>query len=113
MIRYYFDVHVPRPLAMAARGRGLDVLTSQEDGTATVDDDVLLARATALERVVVTQDNHFNGIVAEALAARTRFTGVVFIRKDSELFQVTESLELLARLEEPAKFQEGVIYVPL
>lgn len=113
MIRYYFDVHVPRALAMAARGRGLDVLTSQEDGTATVDDDALLARATTLGRVVVTEDKHFKRIVAQALAAGARFTGVVFIRPDSELFQITEHLELLARAEEPARFQEGVIYVPL
>ncbi|MGD0090361.1 MAG: DUF5615 family PIN-like protein [Planctomycetota bacterium] len=113
MNRLYFDHHVPRALAKAARGRGLDVLTCQEDGTSAVDDDVLLARATALERVLVTEDKHFKRIVAEALAAGTRFTGVVFIRGNSELFQVAESLELLARAEEPAKFQEGVIYVPL
>ena len=113
MIRYYFDVHVPRPLANAARKRGLDVLTRQDDGTATVHDDVLLARATALGRVVVTQDNHFKEIVAKSLAEGRPFAGVVFIRRYGELSQVTDDLELLAHAEDPARFQERVIYVPL
>ena len=41
------------------RLRGLDVLTAQEDGAATMDDPVLLDRAIALGRVVFTQDEDF------------------------------------------------------
>lgn len=38
----YFDVHVPYSITFGLRLRGVDVLTSQEDGTREVDDDVLL-----------------------------------------------------------------------
>src|SRR5215510_8696037 len=52
----YFDVHVPYAITLGLRLRGVDVLTSQEDGTREVDDDVLLDRATALGRVLFSQD---------------------------------------------------------
>jgi hypothetical protein len=40
------DVHVPAAIARALRIRGVDVLTSQEDGTRTLTDASLLDRAT-------------------------------------------------------------------
>jgi hypothetical protein len=36
--------------------RGVDVLTAQEDGSATLDDPPLLDRVTQLERVIFSQD---------------------------------------------------------
>jgi|APFre7841882724_1041349.scaffolds.fasta_scaffold333574_1 predicted nuclease of predicted toxin-antitoxin system len=59
------DVHVPKVLTDALRRHGLDVLTSQEDGTTRADDPDLLARATALGRVLFTQDQDFLRIAAE------------------------------------------------
>jgi len=50
------DVHVRRAVTMALRLRAVDVLTSQEDGSAEWDDERLLMRATALSRVLVSQD---------------------------------------------------------
>jgi Domain of unknown function (DUF5615) len=55
-VSLYFDVHVPYAITFGLRLRGVDVLTSQEDGTREVDDDVLLDRATALGRVLFSQD---------------------------------------------------------
>ncbi|HEY7183167.1 MAG TPA: DUF5615 family PIN-like protein [Blastocatellia bacterium] len=52
----YFDVHVPYAITFGLRLRDVDVLTSQEDGTREVDDDVLLDRASALGRVLFSQD---------------------------------------------------------
>jgi len=48
----YFDVHVPYAITFGLRLRGVDILTSQEDGAREVDDDVLLVLATALGRVL-------------------------------------------------------------
>jgi predicted nuclease of predicted toxin-antitoxin system len=55
-IRFYMDVHVPAGITGALRRRGIDVLTSQEDGTREVADDALLERAGELDRVLVSQD---------------------------------------------------------
>lgn len=54
--KYYLDVHVPAAITAGLRHRGIDVLTSQEDDTRQVDDEVLLARATKLSRVLFSQD---------------------------------------------------------
>ena len=50
------DVHVPGQVTRGLRLRGVDVLTAQEDGTTTFPDPDLLDRATALGRVLFTQD---------------------------------------------------------
>lgn len=51
------DVHVPRAVTNGLRRRGVDVLTAQEDGAATLDDRALLDRATALNRPLYTHDD--------------------------------------------------------
>jgi predicted nuclease of predicted toxin-antitoxin system len=50
------DVHVRRAVTEGLRQRGVDVVTAQEDGSATLDDPLLLDRASALGRVLFSQD---------------------------------------------------------
>lgn len=38
-LRFYMDVHVPVVITQQLRRRGIDVLTSQEDGTRRASDD--------------------------------------------------------------------------
>jgi predicted nuclease of predicted toxin-antitoxin system len=57
------DVHVPAAITDGLRLRGVDVLTAQEDGTGEFFDSDLLDRATALGRVLFTQDK---GLLREA-----------------------------------------------
>jgi len=59
------DVHVPMAVTEALRRKGLDILTSQDDGTATKDDDILLARAAELGRVLFSQDRDFLRIASD------------------------------------------------
>ncbi len=42
----YMDVNVPAAMSQGLRHRGVDVLTSQEDGTRNWADEALLERAT-------------------------------------------------------------------
>lgn len=50
------DVHVPRAITEGLRLRGIDVLTAQQDGATRLSDPELLDRATALGRILSTQD---------------------------------------------------------
>ena len=50
-------MHLPRAVTTALRLRGIDVLTDQEDASDTLDDALLLLRATFLGRVLVSQDD--------------------------------------------------------
>ena len=56
-LAFYMDVHVPAAITAGVRRRRIDVLTSQEDGTRQANDQELLARASTLKRVLVSQDH--------------------------------------------------------
>jgi predicted nuclease of predicted toxin-antitoxin system len=73
IIRLYVDVHVHRAITIGLRLRGVDILTAQEDGYRTAEDDVLLDRATELQRVLFTQDED---LLAEA--KQRQVNGILF-----------------------------------
>src|SRR5262249_12908261 len=57
MLRLYMDVHVKAAITAGLRRRGIDVVTAQEDGGTRLEDTALLERATALQRVLFSQDD--------------------------------------------------------
>src|SRR5260370_42021076 len=60
------------------RLRLIDVLTAQEDGAAELDDDLLLQRATALGRVLVSQDEDLLREAARRLSDHKNFSGLIY-----------------------------------
>ena len=90
----YVDVHVPIAVTEALRRRGLDVLTSQDDGTTTVDDDSLLARAAELGRVLFSQDQDFLRIATQWQQQGRPFPGV-FLRLLTDLHQTITQLDVV------------------
>ena len=113
-IKYYMDVHVPAAITEGLRRRGLNVLTSQEDGTREADDEDLLTRATDLGRTLVSQDQDLLRIASEWQQAGRTFSGVVFSpQQGTSIGRCVEDLELLAtccRLEE---MENRVTFLPL
>ncbi len=61
----YADVHVPGPVILQLRRRTVDVLAATEEGSNTLTDADLLALATSLDRVMVTQDIRFRVLAEE------------------------------------------------
>jgi len=53
-VRLYFDRHIMTRLAVDLRGRGYDVLTTEEAGKDTAADEEQLAFATAESRAILT-----------------------------------------------------------
>ena len=94
------DVHVPSAVTEGLRRRGVDVLTSQDDGTREADDEVLLTRATALNRLLFTQDDDFLKLASKWQSSGQPFKGIVISRQlgvsigrlidDLELFSVPQ-----------------------
>ena len=113
-VRLYMDVHVRRPVTTGLRRRGVEVLTAQEDGTATLDDDELLDRALDLGRVLFTQDDD----LLEEAAARQRtgrlFAGVIYAHQQNiTVRQTIDDLELIAKACESKELENNVVYLPL
>jgi uncharacterized protein DUF5615 len=60
-VQYYFDEHLRSAVLTYLRAHGIDVLTAYEAGRANqhIDDAAQLAFAMAIDRVLVSSDNHF------------------------------------------------------
>jgi predicted nuclease of predicted toxin-antitoxin system len=108
------DVHVPRAVTLALRLRGVDVLTSQEDGTRELPDPALLDRATALGRVLFSQDDD---LLAEAVRRHREgehFGGVLYLhQRDLTIGRCVDDLELIATACDPEELVGQVWYLPL
>ena len=113
-VALYMDVHVHRAITTGLRLRDVDILTAQEDGHRTVDDDRLLDRATELQRVLFTQDED---LLAEAKRRQVEdilFAGVIYAHQlRITIGRCVSDLELIAKLGEPEELANRVEYLPL
>jgi len=113
-IGFYMDVHVPAAVTVGLRRRGVDALTSQEDGTREADDAALLARAAALKRVLVTQDRDLLSIAAQWQKQNREFTGLVYARlSGTSIGQLIDDLHLIAECSTGPELASQVIHTPL
>jgi len=113
-VSLYVDVHVPYAITLGLRLRGVDVLTSQEDGTRELDDNLLLDRATELGRVLFSQDKD---LLREAQKRRQNgitFGGVIYAPQlGVAIGQCIDDLELIAQCSDSDEWLDRVDYLPL
>jgi hypothetical protein len=110
----YMDVHIPLAITEGLRRRGIDVLTSQEDGTTEEDDEPLLARATERGRILFTQDEDLLAIAARWQKSGQHFVGVLYAHQQgSSLGRLVTDIELLATCAVADELANRVIYLPL
>ncbi len=110
----YMDAHVPAAITAGLRRRGIDVLTSQEDGTDRWADDRLLGRATALERVFFTQDDDLLRLAAVWQQQGQTFSGVIYAHQLSAgIGALVKDLELILSCCFPSEFADRVMHLPL
>lgn len=113
-IQLYMDVHVRRAITVGLRLREVDVLTAQEDGAGRFPDAVLLDRATALDRVLFSQDYDLLREAAWRQRNSKSFAGVVYAHQlKVTVGQCINNLELLAKVGEPEDFVNRVEHLPL
>ncbi|MCH7752085.1 MAG: DUF5615 family PIN-like protein [Planctomycetes bacterium] len=110
----YMDVHVHRGITLGLRRRGIDVLTSQEDETTTLPDDLLLDRASQLRRILFSQDRDFLRETSNRLSIGRASAGVVYAHPlRVPIGTCIADLEILAKLCTPEEMANQVIYLPL
>jgi predicted nuclease of predicted toxin-antitoxin system len=108
------DVHVPAAVTEGLRLRSVDVITAQEDGASTLSDPELLDRATALGRVLFSQDDDLLREGARRQAAGEAFAGVIYAHQlRITIGQCVHDLELIAKVEEPEGIADQVVRIPL
>lgn len=111
--KLYTDVHVPSAVTLGLRIRGIDVLTSQQDGTTEFRDEDLLLRSTALGRILLTQDADFLTIAAVWQHTGTTFRAVVFAKQlGAGLGQMIEDVDLLLNAATEPELWNQVFHLP-
>jgi hypothetical protein len=113
-LRFYMDVHVPAAITQGLRRRGVDALTSQEDGTRQAHDEELLARATEVDRLLVTQDEAFLKLAAQWQKTDRAFTGVIFAPQEGgSIGRYIDDLELISACCREVELRNSVQHLPL
>jgi len=108
------DVHVPIAITAALKEKGIDVLRAQDDGAGTMDDGQLLDRATALNRVIFSQDADMLTEASLRQRQGAAFAGVVYGHQlDVTIGQCVRDLELIAKVGEPVDLIGLVEFLPL
>ena len=108
------DVHVRRAVTDGLRLRGIDVLTAQEDGAGEFPDLQLLSRATALGRILFSQDDDLLREARQRQQSGEFFAGVVYAHQlNISIGQCIDDLELIAQLTEPEEWMNRLTYLPL
>ncbi len=113
-LRLYMDHHVPRAVTAGLRVRGIDILTAEEDGAATLPDPALLDRATELGRVLFTQDRGFLAECARRQAQGRPFGGVIYAHQLLvPIGSCIADLELIPLAGTPNDLHSMVLHLPL
>ena len=110
----YMDHHVPRPITNGLRLRGVDLLTTAEDGATDLEDPDLLDRAATRGRVLFSQDKDLFIEAARRQAEGVPFSGVVYAHQlQVSIGGCVRDLELIATAADPADLRNQVIFLPL
>jgi hypothetical protein len=113
-VKFYFDEHVPRAVVLGLRLRSVDVLTAQEDGAAARSDSQMLDRATALDRVLFSQDTDLLREASGRQTAQTRFAGVIYAHPlEVTIGHLVSDLELVGLAASPEDLENQVLFLPL
>ena len=113
-IRLYMDVHIPLAITEGLRRRRIDVLTAQQDGADRLNDDLLLQRATRLERAFLRQDEDLLAIADAYQAKNVDFAGLIYAHQlGPGIGEIVEDLELLCTCTEAQELYNRIIFLPL
>ncbi|EAZ92818.1 DUF5615 family PIN-like protein [Crocosphaera chwakensis] len=110
----YMDENVHGAITIGLRLREIDVLTVQEDGYSGVDDVIILDRATALKRIIFSQDKDFLIEANNRQVQGIEFVGVIYGHQLMiSIVDCIRDLELIAKLGKLEEFANKVQYLPL
>lgn len=110
----YMDVHVPLAITRGLRRRGVDVLTSQQDGTTELPDSQLMERASKLGRILFSRDQDLLVEAAQRRRSGTPFATVVFARQtEVSIGRCVADLEIIAKTATAEEAVNQVVYLPL
>lgn len=113
-IKLYMDHNVPRAITDGLRSRGVNIITSFEDGTSEWPDPALLDRAAELGRVLFTRDFNLLQEAAERQKSGSHFNGLIYAHQlRVSIGECIRSLEIIAKAGDSEDLMNQVQFLPL
>ncbi len=113
-LKLYMDHNVPRVISDGLRTRGVDIITSYEDGTSEFDDSELVDRATELGRALFTRDYNLLQEATKRQRNAVRFSGVIYAHQlRVSVGTYIRDLEIIAKAGEPKDIENRLEFLPL
>jgi len=113
-VEFYADVHFPGPVILQLRLRKVHILAATEENTNRLQDHELLDLATAMNRVMVTQDIRFRVLAENWQHSGRRFGGLIFGHQRYVNFgELVLDLELIAKATDQAYWENRIQQLPL
>lgn len=107
-------VHVPAAITDGLSRRGVDVLTSWEDGTREAVDSELLRRATELGRILFSRIQDLIRVATDWQRTGQTFTGLLIAhQRGISIDSAIEDLELIVACCSSEELASSIIYRPL
>lgn len=114
MLQLYMDVHVKAAITAGVRKRDINVLTAQADDTMRLDDTRLLERATALNRVLFSQDDDLLAIAKHKQVNGCVFSGLIYDHQlAATIGKFIIDLELICKVLDVDDMTNHIEYLPL
>ena len=114
MLQLYMDVHVKAAITAGIRRRGINVVTAQEDRATRLEDAPLLDRATALERVLFSQDDDLLVIARARQIQGVFFAGLIYGHQlAATIGKYVLDLEVICTVLDPEDMTNRIEYLPL
>ncbi len=112
-VAQFMDVHVHSGVTQGLRARGVDVLTAQEDGSDRLNDPDLMDPATALLRILFSEDEDFLREAARRQGAGEYFSGLIYAhQRAATVGKLIADLELIAKVADPPDMANRVVHLP-
>ena len=113
MLAFYMDHQFRASVTRGLRRRNIDVITTVDDGTEELLDDLLLQRATELNRILVTHDKGFLEMAARWQRTSRPFAGIAFaVQRRLWIGKAIDYLELMAHAMAPEEIRNRIEYIP-
>lgn len=110
----YTDHHIQSAIITGLRRGGIEVPTTQEEGTGRLEDELLLERAVALNRILLTEDKDFFRIAARWWSQGRDFPGIIHVDQDgARVGKLIEDIMLIVMLSSAEEMRNQIQWVPL
>ena len=107
----YMDTCVHSAVTRGLRARGVDVLTTQEDGNTETPDPLVLDRAGELGRVMYSEDEDFLREGVRRQRGGISFAGVIYAHQDVPIGIRISGLRAIVETRSAEEVVNNVIYI--